>query len=228
MSTAIDTLDERILAELQANGRLTMKALAERVGLSSPAMIERVRRLEERGVIAGYRAVVAPGALGRPLTALILAQVQHADYGSFLEKVNSEPSVAECHRITGEATFLVKVHVADQDQVHRPLGAPAELVNRYFPLKDHPIHQDQHLRWRLRRLGGSSLFEQRRFHLVEVLAPLHERAQRLAHECGIERVGRQQDERARPVEALGDARRLAQIERAHACHEDHDLRCELR
>ena len=63
MSTAIDTLDERILAELQANGRLTMKALAERVGLSSPAMIERVRRLEERGVIAGYRAVVAPAAL---------------------------------------------------------------------------------------------------------------------------------------------------------------------
>jgi Lrp/AsnC family transcriptional regulator, leucine-responsive regulatory protein len=113
LSTAIDTLDERILAELQANGRLTMKALAERVGLSSPAMIERVRRLEERGVIAGYRAVVAPGALGRPLTALILAQVQHADYGSFLETVSSEPSVAECHRITGEATFLVKVHVAD-------------------------------------------------------------------------------------------------------------------
>jgi Lrp/AsnC family leucine-responsive transcriptional regulator len=113
VSTAIDTLDERILAELQANGRLTMKALAERVGLSSPAMIERVRRLEERGVIAGYRAVVAPAALGRPLTALVLAEVQHADYGPFLEKLNSDASVAECHRITGEATFLVKVHVAD-------------------------------------------------------------------------------------------------------------------
>ena len=113
MSTAIDTLDERILAELQANGRLTMKALAERVGLSSPAMIERVRRLEERGVIAGYRAVVAPSALGRPLTAVILAQVQHAEYGPFLDRVGEEPAVAECHRLTGTATFLVKVHVAD-------------------------------------------------------------------------------------------------------------------
>lgn len=113
MSTTIDLLDERILAELQANGRLTMKALAERVGLSSPAMIERVRRLEERGVIAGYRAVVAPETLGRPLAALISAEVQHADYAAFLEKVNNEPSVAECHRITGDATFLIKVHVAD-------------------------------------------------------------------------------------------------------------------
>ncbi|MEZ4624949.1 MAG: winged helix-turn-helix transcriptional regulator [Thermomicrobiales bacterium] len=60
----IDAIDERILTELQANGRLTMKALAERVGLSSPAMIERVRRLEERGIIAGYRAVVKPATLG--------------------------------------------------------------------------------------------------------------------------------------------------------------------
>ena len=113
MSTAIDALDERILAELQANGRLTMKALAERVGLSSPAMIERVRRLEERGVIAGYRAVVAPSALGRPLAAVILAEVPHAAYAEFLERVNNEPSVAECHRLTGVATFMVKVNVAD-------------------------------------------------------------------------------------------------------------------
>ena len=66
--TPIDTLDERILSELQSNGRLTMKALAERVGLSSPAMIERVRRLEERGVLAGYRAIVSPAAIGRPMS----------------------------------------------------------------------------------------------------------------------------------------------------------------
>ncbi len=113
MSTTIDLLDERILAELQANGRLTMKALAERVGLSSPAMIERVRRLEERGVISGYRATVSPATLGRPLTAMIAAKVHQADYSSFLERVNNEPSVAECHRVTGNATFQLKVHIAD-------------------------------------------------------------------------------------------------------------------
>ena len=64
MANQVDSLDELILAALQENGRLTMKSLAEQVGLSSPAMIERVRRLEERGVISGYRAIVAPAALG--------------------------------------------------------------------------------------------------------------------------------------------------------------------
>lgn len=109
----IDTLDEQILDALQDNGRLTMKALAERVGLSSPAMIERVRRLEERQVLTGYRAVVSPAALGRPLTALIMADVAAGDYQPFLERVQADPAVAEVLRTTGNATFVVKVHVAD-------------------------------------------------------------------------------------------------------------------
>jgi Lrp/AsnC family leucine-responsive transcriptional regulator len=109
----IDTIDERILAELQANGRLTMKALAERVGLSSPAMIERVRRLEDRGVIAGYRAIVAPSALGRALTALIAASVERGMQEAFLDAARADPAVAEVHRTTGESTYLVKVNVAD-------------------------------------------------------------------------------------------------------------------
>ena len=113
MASQVDSLDEQILAALQANGRLTMKALAEQVGLSSPAMIERVRRLEERGVIAGYRAVIAPAALGRPITAIIIATVDRSAYGAFLERVQAEAAVAECHRITGEATYLVKVNVPD-------------------------------------------------------------------------------------------------------------------
>ncbi|MDP8907815.1 MAG: Lrp/AsnC family transcriptional regulator [Chloroflexota bacterium] len=115
--TPIDTLDERILSELQDNGRLTMKALAERVGLSSPAMIERVRRLEERGVLAGYRALVSPAAIGRPLTALISADVDRRHYDSFLNRLRSEPAVQECHRVTGNATFLIKVHVASTEEL---------------------------------------------------------------------------------------------------------------
>ncbi len=109
----IDTIDERILAELQANGRLTMKALAERVGLSSPAMIERVRRLEDRGVIAGYRAVVAPETLGRPLTALIVVAVDRGNQDTFLDTVRNDPAIAECYRTTGDASHLIKAHVAD-------------------------------------------------------------------------------------------------------------------
>lgn len=109
----VDALDEQILAALQARGRLTMKALAEQVGLSSPAMIERVRRLEERGVIAGYRAVIQPAALGRPVTALIAATVDRGNYDGFLARVEAEPAIVECHRVTGEATHVLKVHVPD-------------------------------------------------------------------------------------------------------------------
>ena len=113
MPNQVDSLDEQILAALQENGRLTMKSLAEQVGLSSPAMIERVRRLEERGVISGYRAIVAPAALGRPISALIAASVDRRDQEAFGRQVQEQAAVAEVHRTTGDATHLVKVNVPD-------------------------------------------------------------------------------------------------------------------
>ena len=115
--SSLDTLDERILSELQNNGRLTMKALAERVGLSSPAMIERVRRLEVRGVLAGYRAIVDPHAIGRSLTALISVDLDRRHYDAFLNRLRSEPAVEECHRVTGEHAFIVKAHVASTEDL---------------------------------------------------------------------------------------------------------------
>jgi Lrp/AsnC family leucine-responsive transcriptional regulator len=115
--STIDTLDERILSELQNNGRLTMKALAEHVGLSSPAMIERVRRLEERGVLAGYRAIVDPAAIGRPITALISIDAERRHHGVLLNRLRSEPSVEACHRITGDHAYLVKVHVSSTEEL---------------------------------------------------------------------------------------------------------------
>jgi len=117
----IDAVDERILTELQTNGRLTMKALAERIGLSSPAMIERVRRLEERGIIAGYRAVIAPGALGRPLAAIILADVPPAETQAFVAAAQAQEAVVECHRLTGAANYLVKAHVAGTEELQQLL-----------------------------------------------------------------------------------------------------------
>lgn len=114
---SLDTLDERILLELQHNGRLTMKALAERVGLSSPAMIERVRRLEERGVLAGYRAIIDPNAIGRSLTALINVELDRRHYDAFLNRLKSEPAVEECHRVTGNFAFIVKAHLASTDDL---------------------------------------------------------------------------------------------------------------
>lgn len=116
-AASIDTLDERILSELQNNGRLTMKALAERVGLSSPAMIERVRRLEERGVLAGYRAIVDPAAIGRPLTALISIDLDRRHHEVFINRLRSEPAVEACHRVTGDHSYLVKVHVSSTEEL---------------------------------------------------------------------------------------------------------------
>jgi Lrp/AsnC family leucine-responsive transcriptional regulator len=117
VSSGIDTLDEQILAELQNNGRLTMKALAERVGLSSPAMIERVRRLEERGVLAGYRAIVDPAAIGRPLTALIAISVDWQHQEGLLHRLRSEPAVASCYRTTGDHPYVAQVHVSSTDEL---------------------------------------------------------------------------------------------------------------
>ena len=119
MANQVDSLDELILAALQENGRLTMKSLAEQVGLSSPAMIERVRRLEERGVISCYRAIVAPAALGRPISALIAAIVDRRDQEAFSRQVQEQAAVAEVHRTTGDATHLVKVNVPDMTTLEK-------------------------------------------------------------------------------------------------------------
>jgi len=126
----IDTLDERVLSELQANGRLTMKALAERVGLSSPAMIERVRRLEERGVLAGYRAIVDPGAIGRTLAALVSVDVERRHHEAFLNRLRAAPAVEECHRITGERAFLIKVHVSSTEELESLIDDLADVGAR--------------------------------------------------------------------------------------------------
>jgi Lrp/AsnC family leucine-responsive transcriptional regulator len=144
--STIDTLDERILSELQGNGRLTMKALAERVGLSSPAMIERVRRLEERGVLAGYRAVVDPAAIGRPLAALIAADIDRRESDRFLDRLRTEPAVVECLRTTGDRSFLIKVNVTSTEELEQLVDELAELGARCStnivlsaPIQDAPI-----------------------------------------------------------------------------------------
>ena len=113
MPNQVDSLDEQILAALQDNGRLTMKSLAEQVGLSSPAMIERVRRLEERGVISGYRAIVEPAALGRPITAWLMVTVQRSDQEAFQSVLRDQSAVSEVYRTTGDSSHLIKVHVPD-------------------------------------------------------------------------------------------------------------------
>lgn len=110
---SIDDIDCAILAELQANARIAFAELGRRVGLSTPAVIERVRRLEESHVIQGYRAVVDPAKVGLPVRAFIKVTVAGDKLVKFAAIVQNLPEVLECHRVTGAESFMVQVAVRD-------------------------------------------------------------------------------------------------------------------
>lgn len=100
----------RLLTELQANPRLSMAELARRVGMSAPAVTERVQRLERTGVIKGYRMEVDPAALGLPVTAFARIRPLPGSLPKIAQLAAEIPWVTECYRITGEDCFLVKLH----------------------------------------------------------------------------------------------------------------------
>jgi Lrp/AsnC family leucine-responsive transcriptional regulator len=108
----LDDVNRRLLAELHADPRTTMSALARRVGMSAPAVTERVQRLERAGVITGYRMDVDPAALGLPVAAYVRIRPTAGQLPRIAELAASIPTVTECHRITGEDCFLLKVHAA--------------------------------------------------------------------------------------------------------------------
>lgn len=106
----MDSIDIKALSELMANGRATWADLAGRLGLSGPAISERVHRLEEREVIKGYAALVDPEAVGCALTAFVAVALERpGDRESFLEKISGMAEVQECHHVAGEDDYLLKV-----------------------------------------------------------------------------------------------------------------------
>lgn len=115
----LDPIGWRILAELQEDARLQFVELGKRVGLSTPAVIERVRRMEEAGIIAGYRVEIDRNKVGLPVCAFIRVRV----IGDFIPRVivaaREMPEVFECHRIAGEDTFLLKVCVASAEALEK-------------------------------------------------------------------------------------------------------------
>jgi Lrp/AsnC family leucine-responsive transcriptional regulator len=107
----LDPTDVAIIEILQEDGRIGISELGRRVGLSQPATSERVKRLEERGIIAGYRAVIDPAALGLGTMAVIRLRTTHEHIQACLKKFAEMPQVLEVLRVTGEDCFLVKVVV---------------------------------------------------------------------------------------------------------------------
>src|SRR3982751_1834223 len=116
----LDDVNRRLLRELHANPRIPMSALARRVGMSSPAVTERVGRLERAGVISGYRMDVEPAALGLPVTAFVRVRPSAGQLPRIADLAAALDQVSECYRITGEDCFLLKVHaptIADLETV---------------------------------------------------------------------------------------------------------------
>lgn len=125
----LDSLDERILSSLQENGRLTMKALAEQIGMSSPAVIERVRRLEERGMLTGYRGLVDPAAIGRPLSVMLRATVQSANQQGFLEALRAHDAVEEVIRVSGVRNYVARAHFSGTDELEELIDRLGEMCD---------------------------------------------------------------------------------------------------
>jgi len=118
----LDRTDQTILAELQRNGRLTNRELAEKVHLSESACLRRVRSLEEAGVIDRYAALVSQTKVGLPgnvFVSITLNRQEQADLAAFEEAVRRVPEVMECYLMTGQQDYLLRVVVTDPADFER-------------------------------------------------------------------------------------------------------------
>jgi Lrp/AsnC family leucine-responsive transcriptional regulator len=119
----LDEVNTAILRALAENPRLSTAELARTVGMSPPAVRERVGRLEWAGVIRGYRLDVDPAAIGLPVTAWVRIRPGPGQLPKIAELARNTPQVSECHRISGEDCFLLKVHVPAVEDLEGVLDA---------------------------------------------------------------------------------------------------------
>jgi Lrp/AsnC family transcriptional regulator, leucine-responsive regulatory protein len=113
----LDDANLRLLAELQQDARLSFAELGRRVGLSSPAVAERVARLEETGVIKGYRAQIDPRALGWAISVVIRIRPAPRELSKVAELAQRTPEIVECHRVTGEDCYVMRAHVREVEDL---------------------------------------------------------------------------------------------------------------
>lgn len=123
--STLDATNIRLLHELAADPRQSTTELARRLGVSAPTARDRLRRLEEEGVIRGYRVEIDPAALGLPVAAWVRLRPGPGQISRIADLASRSPEVSECHRISGEDCFLIKVHVPD-------LSALEEILDRFL------------------------------------------------------------------------------------------------
>ena len=113
----LDPLGWKLLIELQTDARVSFAELGRRVGLSTPAVSERVRRMEDEGIIRAYRAEIDPSSVGLPITAFIRMSIVGNVLAKLTERVHAMPEIVACHRGTGEDSFILKVNVVSVEQL---------------------------------------------------------------------------------------------------------------
>ena len=143
----IDEIDWKILKELQVNARITFAELGRRVGLTTPAVIERVRKLEDAEIIRGYRVEIDTAKVGLPITAFIRMSISGVDYSRIIEVAEQAKEVLECHRGTGGDSFIMKVAVADVEHLQKlidkltPYGITTTSIVLSSPVKRRAVKQ---------------------------------------------------------------------------------------
>lgn len=123
---SLDAVNRRLLAELQDNARFSLAELGRRVGLTTPAVGERLQRLEATGIVSGYHATLDPRALGYTLSAVIRIRPAAHQLHRVADVARRTPEVVECHRITGDDCFFMKLHLRDVEHLE-------QVVDRFTP-----------------------------------------------------------------------------------------------
>ncbi|HEX9880003.1 MAG TPA: Lrp/AsnC family transcriptional regulator [Candidatus Binatia bacterium] len=119
----MDSIDIKILSTLQHHGRRHLAEIAKEVDLSPPAVMERVKKLEARGVIKGYHAHLDAKALGRDIVAFIGVSVSHQRHiSAFASQMVQKSDILECHHVTGDESFILKVKTANTASLEKLLG----------------------------------------------------------------------------------------------------------
>jgi len=122
----IDDIDRKILKEMQEDARTSYAELGRRVGLTTPAVIERVRKLEDAHIITGYRAEIDTARVGLPIMAFIRMSISGVDYSHIIEVAQGSNEVLECHRGTGGDSFIMKIAVSSVEHLQ-------EMIDRLTP-----------------------------------------------------------------------------------------------
>jgi Lrp/AsnC family leucine-responsive transcriptional regulator len=146
--TLFDETAVRILEELQADGRMSMAELGRRVALSAPAVAERVKRLEEAGVISGYRAVINPNRMGYSLSAIVRLSPHDSEYTTaarLKEAVVRRPEILDCWHTVGDDCFFLRIVVRDAAHLEQflegmmPLGRTSTAIVLSTTAEGRPI-----------------------------------------------------------------------------------------